>query len=121
MREFKFRAWNPKTNKMMFKKDGTLFFDSEGAFPDKVIDVTHGHHKWEWMQYTGVKDKNGKEVFEGDVVKNNDELCDIYYSFEGAWKMGLNGQRKSNDHVFLQEEKHSEVIGNIYENPELCQ
>ena len=70
------------------------------------------------MQYTNLKDKNGKEIYEGDIVKNNDEIWDLYYD-EGAWKMGLNGKRTNNDHLFLLEPQHSEIIGNRFENPEL--
>ncbi|MBS0737578.1 YopX family protein [Streptococcus suis] len=70
------------------------------------------------MQSTGVFDKNGQEIFEGDVVNIFDEkLSKIYYS-EGAFCVDvLNGGTPL--HVYLSE--HLELIGNIYENPELVE
>ncbi|WP_449449540.1 YopX family protein [Streptococcus suis] len=70
------------------------------------------------MQSTGVFDKNGKEIFEGDVVNIFDEkLSKIYFS-EGAFCVDvLNGGTPL--HVYLSE--HLELIGNIYENPELME
>ncbi|MCK4005532.1 hypothetical protein HCC50_09285 [Streptococcus suis] len=70
------------------------------------------------MQSTGLFDVNGKEIFEGDVVRILDEkLSKIYYS-DGAFCVDiLNGGTPL--HAFLSE--HLEVIGNIYENPELME
>ncbi|HEM5461010.1 TPA: hypothetical protein U1628_000224 [Streptococcus suis] len=70
------------------------------------------------MQSTGVFDKNGQEIFEGDVVNIfGEKLSKIYYS-EGAFCVEvLNGGTPL--HVYLSE--HLEIIGNIYENPELVE
>ncbi|WP_421434093.1 YopX family protein [Streptococcus suis] len=70
------------------------------------------------MHSTGLFDKNGKEIFEGDVVNIfGEKLSQIYYS-EGAFCVEvLNGGTPL--HVYLSE--HLEIIGNIYENPELVE
>ncbi|WP_044674945.1 YopX family protein, partial [Streptococcus suis] len=70
------------------------------------------------MQSTGVFDKNGQEIFEGDVVNIfGEKLSKIYYS-EGAFCVEvLNGGTPL--HVYLSE--HLEIIGNIYEDPELVE
>lgn len=115
MREIKFRAWSKKTKEMSYKigiySDGVAFYDN---MQDHVMPLTMSNI--ELMQYTGLKDKNGVEIWESDIVKNNDSIWEIYYS-EGAWKMALNGKRTDNDHLFLLEPEHSEVIGNIFQNP----
>lgn len=85
---------------------------------DHVYGDVIGFEDCVLMQSTGVLDKNGKEIFEGDVVNIFDEkLSKIYFS-EGAFCVDvLNGGTPL--HVYLSE--HLEIIGNIYENPELME
>lgn len=71
-----------------------------------------------WLQFTGLKDKNGKEIFEGDIVRCDNMTIAIEYSanaFEGIY---LNPKYM---HSPLQNKNYLqwEVIGNIYQNPEL--
>ena len=119
MREIKFRAWDKATKKMWYSSTnggyGSLipFFETvEAAIEDDSAIL---------MQYTGLKDKNGKEIYEGDIVKIKD-LCDNdvdafvgYVSYDNA-SFYINQQGVSHyrwiDYVV-------EIIGNIYENPEL--
>ena len=69
------------------------------------------------MQCTGLKDKNGKLIYEGDVVKQNNTIYSVNW-FNGSFcfKDTLNGKNYTVE--FVMSEKQ-EVIGNIYENPEL--
>ena len=131
MREFKFRAWDTKKKKMinlakanisMHPEDGSLFTDSIGRF-----DVTKN---FELMQYTGLKDKNNKEVYEGDIVLF---YGDYTTALKCGWHTGivtwnqdlLRYDLVAKDKVWsigdeTDEFKYkSEVLGNIYENPEL--
>lgn len=113
-REIKFRAYNKNTH---------VWADWES------IHRLHDYIElpaWELMQFTGLTDKNGKEIYEGDIVTHNiytkasgrteksepnavywnEETCGFETNKEGSYRAGM----------FYEE---YEVIGNIYENPEL--
>jgi hypothetical protein len=64
------------------------------------------------MQFTGLHDKNGKEIYEGDIVKSGNFTDSVIY-----WRCGF-GTGEGQDFTPL-DQNVIEVIGNIYENPEL--
>ena len=112
LREIKFRAWHP-IGRMVYSENhlyGFWKFVDNNELSDKV------------MQYTGLKDKYGKEIYEGDLIR-----CSI----QGVEQNGLQLVEWSNerggftlfyqdgDPYFRIDLNSLEVIGNIYENPEL--
>jgi uncharacterized phage protein (TIGR01671 family) len=109
MREIKFRAWDKKL-KFMYPD---AFEHPDYCFEDLLNDDI-----FEVMQFTGLKDKNGKEIYEGDIVKipTNEKVFivewDTYF-----WKI-ITKDKMNNAGLGLKT-TNIEVIGNIYENPEL--
>jgi len=128
MREIKFRAWE-KRNKIMeyinILKKITCFLPCHDI-NDRIRYAQVACNDYELMQYTGLKDKNGKEIYEGDIVSSCGYLEVVSYgiqevdAFEGMgfnlWSFmeetTANGKRLSAE---------TKVIGNIHENPELLE
>ena len=102
-REFKFRAYNHIAKKMYFES--------------KIGDVFKWHNEGQLqtiMQFTGLTDKNGVEIYEEDIVKDGTRLLLVRFT-NGSF----NFFTKSNYMVTPVDTTWFEVIGNIYENPEL--
>ena len=130
----KFRAWH-KTWEEMGKVKRIRFDDDANVttvlFIGKDLGVNAKIDEFEIMQSTGLKDKNGKEIFEGDIVTDGDVTSDIkYHQTLGFYMIGKYGFsvpfgqgvdveyfEEFADHV----SKTFEVVGNIYENPELLE
>ena len=123
----KFRAWDKTENqwiegfKLHFYEDGSILcldVEDECDFPFFVenIGVT-----WELMQSTGLKDKNGVEIFEGDVLTSNVQPCKMVNPIKDGYGVVRfeNGMFKLGSISLVTFISKMEVIGNIYENPEL--
>ncbi len=119
-RLIKFRAWNGKKmyyGKELWLRDDQWWYGVAGydTPPDKVFS---GNKGTALMQFTGLKDKNGKEIYEGDIakIKHRDYLGIIKMDERGYWIS--EGENKTENAV-LNITSVEEIIGNIYENPEL--
>ena len=124
MREFKMKAWLKKEKKMVaiigidfnyeyirYTEDDNLFNSDYKTAEFKDIEL---------LQFSGVKDKAGQEVYEADVIKFNDGIDDIYglisYDDEdGAYRVSY---ENITEHL-SEREGDFEIVGNIFENPDL--
>ena len=122
MREIKFRAWDKQHKKM--------YYDVQNTYDGRLADYfgqlltwegEDGDLAYEVMQFTGLTDKNGKEIFEGDIVKLH---YGSIYSVEYIQRLALYSICRPVGNVasypFIDYDR-CEVIGNIYDNPELIQ
>ena len=122
MREIKFRAWDKAEKRWYDYEDSEIFIDlhgqpliytAENPYPFANTDI-------ELMQYTGLKDKNGKEIYEGDIIKYKT----IYKWDKNPIKLKPvvfeNGMFTPQG-VIKYLGNNIEVIGNIHDNPELLE
>jgi hypothetical protein len=103
-REIKFRAW-----------DGEHMIHDIGIRSGMALHLDTGKmHDWPLMQYTGLKDKDGREIYEGDILTHIDcvGVCTVVYGKCEFYAEGF-------DELGYDLCAECTVIGNIYENPEL--
>ena len=132
----KFRAWYKTWEEM--GKVKRIRFDDVGnvttvLFEGKILGVDEKNDEIELMQSTGLKDKNGKEIFEGDIVKRYKNPL-----FKAKWEYQIETVVRREAGLLLgkyfgnnlgtisfglpfTKSDLLEVIGNIYENPELLE
>ena len=120
MREIKFRAWDGKAKDWhtfeitdnLFESQQAISFGLLGGQVESLV----------WQQYTGLKDRNGVEIYEGDIITQDGYAQHVQWSDMGAWWALVNIPNvHSGNHLSALDFDECEVIGNIYENPELLE
>lgn len=116
-REIKFKIWDPK--------NGIGEPTDISKFPHllkRCYEYGLNPSEWTYLQYTGLKDKNGKEIYEGDIIK-----ASYYYLGDNYFRENISEVKFGEGSYYLAHfnapsidlSNHLEIIGNIYENPEL--
>jgi len=136
MREIKFRAWDNENKKWIedkfyVDKNGQVYLLEDACVPGDSEHLSDFSVDVELVQFTGLWDKNGKEIFEGDIIRRGiytslDCGCitDASIEIEQVESLsdffeckGYNEGELAHDYG----PKYLEVIGNIFENPELLE
>lgn len=128
MREIKFRCWDTGINFMYYDTDCyNIYNENYNGLHSGYEDKYGTWHQNKLMQYTGLKDKNEKEIYEGDIVTYDlgfdDEKPEnykiIFDNKECAYLMFSLNDKSRLRHFTYSAKNDCEVIGNIYENSEL--
>lgn len=128
-REIKFRAWEEDKKRIWSWEDMLNEYDND-LHPWFLLDVLNSDsQQYKIMQYTGLKDKNGKEIYDGDIFSSNKnrfvvEWCNGAFIRRTIFVEGYRGERVMPlDPIYTLYHtsgmEMAKIIGNIYENPEL--
>lgn len=126
----RFRAWQKKWKELgrivfiRYQESGEI---AHLSFRGNIYNGLVKPDEIELMQSTGLKDKNGKEIFEGDIVRQvrtqptieNETIIGAVTMLEGAWLIVNDNEQLASD--LWSETDENEIISNIYENPELLE
>ncbi|ASK24791.1 hypothetical protein BSSX_2899 [Bacillus subtilis] len=137
MREIKFRAWHEKWNRLIYE---IYLGDNEVKFPigntNDILDINEEYSNLIFQQYTGLEDKNGKGIYEGDSYTAKHKSGKVYtgqvkydlsfvFDIEGFEELFINGvgsvktNRTFDIHSFVKWFDEVEVIGDVFQNPKL--
>ena len=119
MREIKFRAWNKESKQYVPPMTiQEMIYSTKNEFSLEQLN--------EWFifeQYTGLKDKNGKEIYEGNIISFDNNISIVFYNSIHCAFMLADGGTRGRGYLRLGQlsSLDIEVIGNIFENPELLE
>jgi uncharacterized phage protein (TIGR01671 family) len=143
MRTIKFRAWDTKNKKMLDAVPcvGYLLDDPDAPVSHHDVEERLYHYpslplgptfngRIVYEQYTGLKDKNDKEIYEGDIIHYKfdgssypEEAVDVMliceYDEREGWFAFITLSENTSEYLWYEINRDCEVVGNIHENPEL--
>ena len=133
MREIKFQTYWIAGHEMLYDTNNDLEFrDKENYWITDLSDAINQPERYKVRQYTGLKDKNGTEIYDGDYIRYSmrtingsiyTHVCRVFQHESGTWR--IEGYHEDNHSYETKGTVYAahlicEVIGNIYENPELA-
>ena len=114
MREIKYRAWNVAKKVMTYASFYQIRTHQVPAF--------HTLGDFKFMQYTGLKDKNGKEIYEGDILP--EQWVVMWWPEQAQFVLGngsLDVNKAAKEEFVIGLLNSDEVLGNIHEHPKLLE
>lgn len=125
----KFRAYDGGSLSRMYQPEDVMVGGGNIWINDEDFDAGEWivNNDLELMQSTGIFDRNGQEIFEGDVVRQvrtqptieNETITGVVTMLEGAWLIVNDNEQLASD--LWSETDENEILGNIYENPQLLE
>ena len=130
MREIKFKIYDKKLKTADIEElqdlcEDDYWYDGETTVWEVLEDCNNKQERFVALQYTGLHDKNGKEIYEGDIISNGYEKCIVVWieEYAGFMLKLINKEYEDKEwtNPMIDLRKDDEVIGNIYDNPELLE
>jgi uncharacterized phage protein (TIGR01671 family) len=118
VRTIKFRAWDTE-QKLMFSNEEMHYKDEDNSVFALITDPEFNGGYYEFMQYTGLQDKNGKEIYESDLLKDEENfIWEVFYE-NGGFNVRCSDLMA--EETLYETCRYDEVVGNIYSNPNLLE